>query len=110
MIESDATTSDTVKSKEMDNFHFSKMGKDVSGSEIKLFREAIEKLTSPHKDSSFYEGQGFNSFMKKALEDEVKDSFKSPMQGEIELTTKRGMVYESNLQMIRETVREYQQD
>lgn len=56
MIESDATTSDTVKSKEMDNFHFSKMGKDVSGSEIKLFREAIEKLTSPHKDSSFYEG------------------------------------------------------
>lgn len=48
--------------------------------------------------------------MKKALEDEVKDSFKSPMQGEIELTTKRGMVYESNLQMIRETVREHQQD
>lgn len=55
-IDSNAATSDTEKGQHIGNFHYSKMGKDVSGSEIKMFREAILKLTTPNKDSSFYEG------------------------------------------------------
>ena len=107
-IESDVATSDTEKGQHIGNFHYSKMGKDVSGSEIKMFKEAILKLTTPNKDSSFYEGQGFHSYMKKAIEEEEMDQVSSPRMAqrktEIELTYQKGYIYESRLDVIRETL------